>query len=593
MHTTYKFVDRKIIIKVKDRICDNAEELLSSTLFKEVLTRSIHNLQKKNPLLLKIFGKEPSQINKKDIQTLINILQYLSKMTIDHIPKLVPHSESFIKDPHVLNSFVEYIYNFWREFERFIICDSKSNSFDKRPYRTFNATIESLTHLIRGTYRDIEENIIAKHPNVYRQVRAGAEIATIALPKEIPFPAECYKKLNTIPMIRQILLYPPLLINPPMNKRTGAFEEVKQNPLDCIDIHKDEWLCFPAKVGSLLINIYFHEKFYDLGFALSNLFELAEDECLNRAPDAVYLFGVPGNSLDHFSAFPTIYYDDIKNNMLVSAVPNRNEFGYFGYLKKMVLTLYNIIMMKKGKLPFHGAMVKIFLKENQSKTILLIGDTGAGKSETLEALRTIGNEQIEDIVIIADDMGSLSMDESGEVLGYGTEIGAFVRLDDLQPGYAFGQLDRTIIMNPTQTNARVVLPVTTYKNIIQGYPVNYILYANNYEEVDEDHPIIERINQPENAFNIFKEGTSMSKGTTTSTGLTHTYFVNVFGAIQNKIMHNEIAHRFFNYFFEKKIFVGQIRTRLGINGWERKGPQEAAKELLKMIESNNANAQNE
>ena len=34
-------------------------------------------------------------------------------------------------------------------------------------------------------------------------------------------------------------------------------------------------------------------------------------------------------------------------------------------------------------------------------------------------------------------MGSLQIRE-GEVVGLGTEIGAFVRLDDLQPGYAYG-----------------------------------------------------------------------------------------------------------------------------------------------------------
>ena len=73
-----------------------------------------------------------------------------------------------------------------------------------------------------------------------------------------------------------------------------------------------------------------------------------------------------------------------------------------------------------------------------------------------------------DITIIADDMGSLELQPDGCVTGYGTETGAFVRLDDLQPGFAFGQIDRTIIMSPAQVNARVVLPVTTFENVMQG-----------------------------------------------------------------------------------------------------------------------------
>ncbi len=69
-------------------------------------------------------------------------------------------------------------------------------------------------------------------------------------------------------------------------------------------------------------------------------------------------------------------------------------------------------------------------------------------------------------------------------IGYGTEIGAFLRLDDLQPGYAFGHLDRSIIMNPSQVNARIVFPVTRFETVVQGHKIDYILYANNYEEID-------------------------------------------------------------------------------------------------------------
>ncbi len=47
-----------------------------------------------------------------------------------------------------------------------------------------------------------------------------------------------------------------------------------------------------------------------------------------------------------------------------------------------------------------------------------------------------------------------------------------MRLDDLQPGYAFGQLDRSIIMNPNQVNSRIVLPVTTYEHVMKGYRAN-------------------------------------------------------------------------------------------------------------------------
>jgi hypothetical protein len=580
---TYKFVDDKVILRVRDRICDSTEELISSELFYEITRRFVQDLKRKQSPLLQVFGKPPEEIDDSDIQLLIQVFLVLSKMNMEAVPKLIEGGERIIAYPAILLELVESLYNYWREFDRLIICDSTGDNLDQRPYRTFNATVESLMHLVRQAYRDVQENISGIHPNIYRQIHAGAEVAVIALPKEVVLPKGSYQKLCDIAVIRQILLYPPLLLNPGMNKRTGIFERIAQNPLEKVELDSGEWLCYPAKVGSLLIMVYVHEKFFDLGMSLCNLFELADDEFLERPVDAIFLYGVPGSVLDDLAPLPVVFFDDVEQNMLVAACPNKDQFSYFGYLKKMVLTLHNIKMMKLGRLPFHGAMTRIVTRDDLSLTILLIGDTGAGKSETLEALRTMGVDQVKEITIIADDMGSLEISPAGKVIGYGSEVGAFVRLDDLQPGYAFGQLDRAIIMNPNQANARVVLPVTTYDQVMKGYAVDMVLYANNYEQIDDDHPIIEQLNGLETALHVFRQGTAMSKGTTSSTGLVHTYFVNIFGALQYRLEHERLAQRFFEQLFQNKVFVGQLRTRLGVVGWERKGPEEAARALLERI----------
>lgn len=580
---TCSFVDHKVILRIRDRICENSEELLDSELFVSIVSRYVSDLKKKDSSLLGVFGKDAQKIRQADIDLLIRVLQILGKMSLDAVPKLLENSEHFCKDPSLLLAFVEGLYNYWRTFERFIICDSTLEAFDKRPYRTFDATIEALMHLVRQTYRDIEEHITGQHPNVYRQVHAGAEMAIIALPKKMEFPGPSYDKLKDIPLIRQLLLYPPLLLDPPMNKRSGRFERIDKNPLDLVDLNKEEWLCYPAKVGTLLILVYVHEKFYELGFSLCNLFEPAEDDFLNRTPDALYLYGVPGDALNELAPLPTVFYDDPENSIMVGACPNEARFGYYGYLKKMILTLHNITMMKRGKMPFHGAMVRILSRNGKEKNILIIGESGTGKSETLEALRIIGDEKIREMVIIADDMGSLGLNKDGKPLAYGTEIGAFVRLDDLQPGYAFGQLDRSIIMSPGKVNSRIILPVTTYEELVKGTTVDMVLYANNYEEVDEDHPLIDKLESAESALHVFREGTAMSKGTTTATGLVHSYFANIFGPVQYKALHEKIAGDFFRSFYRQNIFVGQLRTRLGIPGYEQKGPEAAAQALMEML----------
>ncbi len=579
--STLRIIGNKVVLNIRERMCETAEEMLGSEKFRQVLDHCIDTLKSKNSPLLDIFVNRTP--DKAAVTDLVKTLTFLVKYENKLVPHIFENSTVFLRNLDRLAGFVEYLYDYWRSFDRFIVNDSEGDRLDKRPYRTFNETVEQLTHLVRTVYRQIQENITGSHPNVYRQVPAGAEMSVISLPKKISYKGEKYKKLEAIPVIRQMLIYPPLVIQQPMNKRTGHFKKIEKNPIDLVDLNPEEWLCYPAKIGKQLIMVYFHLNFFELGFSQCNLFQLADDQDLKRKPDALFIYGVHGNVLDGLASSPTVFYEDNENGIFVGAVPVRPEFGYFGYLKKMVLTLHNSIIMKSGNMPFHGAMVKILLQGNKEATILMMGDTGAGKSETLEAFRVLAEKHIRELTIIADDMGSIELDENGAPIGYGTEIGAFLRLDDLQPGYAYGHLDRSIIMNPSQVNARIIIPVTKFETVIQGHKIDYILYANNYEEIDSDHPVIERFSSAETALETFRAGAVMSKGTTTSSGLVHTYFANIFGPPEYRELHEEIVKRYFDAFFRNKVFVGQMRTRLGIPGYEASGPSEAAMELLKII----------
>ncbi len=75
----------------------------------------------------------------------------------------------------------------------------------------------------------------------------------------------------------------------------------------------------------------------------------------------------------------------------------------------------------------------------------------------------------------------------------------------------------------------------------------------------------------------------MSKGTTTTSGLVKTYFANIFGPDQYQDLHEPLAQEYFRAFFERGTYVGQLRTRLGLSGQERSGPEEAARALLELL----------
>ena len=138
-------------------------------------------------------------------------------------------------------------------------------------------------------------------------------------------------------------------------------------------------------------------------------------------------------------------------------------------------------------------------------------------------------------------------------------------------------------MSPNRVNARVVLPVTTLEEVLRGYSVDYLLYANNYEAVDDGHPVLERLPEQEAALAIFAGGTAMSRGTTTSTGLTNSYFANPFGPAQRREQHEALAGKTFAAAYAAGVYVGQLRTQLGLPGAESGGPRAAAEALLQLI----------
>ena len=246
----------------------------------------------------------------------------------------------------------------------------------------------------------------------------------------------------------------------------------------------------------------------------------------------------------------------------------------------MLLTLHNIKKLEEGSLPIHGAMVNIVLRNGKESNIVIMGDSGAGKSESLEAFRTLNQKYIKHMRIVFDDMGFLKIENDGKIKGYGTEIGAFVRVDDLDSGYAFEQLDRGIFTNPDKINARVTIPISTYEIISKGYEVDILLYANNYEDSDKKIKFYDNVDE---SIQIFEDGARKAKGTTSEKGLVKSYFANPFGAVQERETNEKLVRIYFKKMFDLGVQVGEINTSLAVDGKEKDGPRNAAEELFELI----------
>lgn len=313
------------------------------------------------------------------------------------------------------------------------------------------------------------------------------------------------------------------------------------------------------------------------GIGVSNLFEMAtETEYIGKKPDMIYVFGYP----DGYEEKRTFYYKDKKNDILIGYANYCDDIDYFGYMKKMLLTLHNVKQIEQKRLPIHGAMVNIVLRNGKESNIIIVGgDSGAGKSESLEAFRTLNEKYIRHMRVIFDDMGYLKKEEDGTIKAYGTEIGAFVRVDDLDPAYAFEQLDKGVYTNMDQVNARVTIPISTYEVISKGYPIDYFLYANNYNEADKKILIYDNLDK---AISVFEDGARKAKGTTTEKGLVKSYFANPFGPVQEREA-TELVRSYFKEMKDAGVEIGEMHTSLAIDGKTKDGPREAAEELFDLI----------
>lgn len=580
MKKEFSMSNDKVIINFTAKYCSTFEGVLESEGFRRVLDSYLRRIQNKRTLSYRYLSKA---LNSEDIlelrRDLMRAFKFLTVMNVKEIVEFNEKYTELLTQKEELIGLVEELYLFWRRLERYTLING--GRVDSGLARiSFTEANDALSKLILRLYRKVEKNILDKQPKVFRQIPAGGNSCIMINKILWPIP-NGYEALENIPFIDSILLETPFITYPKRNTRTGMFSEVYENPLKYANINEDHWFCYPAKVGELLAYIYFHRDYMAHGITLCNLFEMArKEECRGRKPDMIYVFGA--NDEDGDEGLKTVFYDDKENDIMLGYVNHSEEIDYFGYMKKMTLTLHNLIMIKRGNLPIHGAMVNITLKDGKTANVAIMGDSGAGKSESLEAFRTLGEEHISNMTIIFDDMGTFKL-KDGKIFGYGTETGAFVRLDDLDQGYAFKEMDRSIFMNPDKTNARLVMPVAPYNEIIKGYEIDLFYYANNYDEVEEGGNSISYFENAKDAIKVFKSGARMAKGTTSEKGLVESYFANPFGPAQKQEETDKLLDKYFNAMFDGTVKVGQLRTCLGVKGQEKVGPRNAALELFEEI----------
>ncbi|MDR1707618.1 phosphoenolpyruvate carboxykinase [Dysgonomonas sp.] len=565
----------RVMINFTLKYCDTKQKLLNSYGFRRVVESFIKQVLKKDEVVIYDFYIDHFTNEDDLVNSFIEVLKLLTVFEVREVVAVDNKYSKFFEDKDLFIEVTELLFAYWKKLERYTIVRNNRLGEGLQNVRFIQAN-DMFNELILSTGRRIQTTVNGHETRIFRQSVAGANAGLTLNDVSWNCPME-YKGLASIPFISTVVFQPPYISYTKRNTRDGIFQEHSQNPLENIVLNEDDWFVFPVKVGHKLTFVYFHKDFMVHGIGLSNLFELAtENEYIGRKPEMIYVFGYP----DGHEEKRTFYYKDKKNDILIGYANYCDDIDYFGYMKKMLLTLHNVKQIEDKCLPIHGAMVNIVLRNGTESNIIIMGDSGAGKSESLEAFRTLNENYIRHMRVIFDDMGYLKKEDDGSIKAYGTEIGAFVRVDDLDPAYAFAQLDRGVYTNMDKVNARVTIPISTYEIISRGYPIDYFLYANNYNEADKKILIYDDLDK---AINVFEDGARKAKGTTTEKGLVKSYFANPFGPVQERKATEKLVRSYFKEMKDAGVLIGEIHTSLAIDGRAKDGPREAAEELFTLI----------
>ena len=551
------------IINFAAEYANSEEQLLKSATFSNFVHYYIDYLKEANEELY--YYVVAGHTAREATVEILRLFRMMRVFKMDEIESI------YLNDKGRLLEFIEEMYNFWKRHQRFSVL--KAGGTAQLQQSNFVQADSNFNKLIRNIYRSISETLMERNNRVYRQLQAGTNAALLLANVNVKL-SDKYAALKNIDMVTSVMLRTPMILHPRSNKRTGMFTETDVNPITYFKGSSDDFFCYPIKIGTLTCLVYFHRDFISSACSMGNLFELATVEELRKKPDMIVLFG------NEDGKDATDFYYDEEEDLWVGCLSHNEKIEYFGYMKKMCLTLHNLVQMRRGWLPIHGAFVNITLKNGKRKGIMLMGDSGAGKSESIEALKNVGKDVIKNIEVVFDDMGTIHL-EDGVPYGQGTEVGAFIRLDDLDPGTPYRDMDRSIFMNPeSSNNARVITPAAPYEVISMNHKIDLFAYANNYD----DKLGLARFETLEKAKETCVEGKRMAKGTTQEVGISTTYFANPFGPMQQQDVCDPLIDQVFKALRDNGVFVGEIYTHLGLSKENRDGINLAAQQLLEFIE---------
>ena len=413
-----------------------------------------------------------------------------------------------------------------------------------------------------------------------------------------------YSKLNKVPLTTHADMRTGIHYTTHANKRAFPFFALNHNPFKNKEFSPTDYVAIPFEVGSWNIIAYIHKSrgCIELEPGLLNLFPFSKVRKLSgKKPDGIFIFGCPNSSMKDLG-----YYFDKENDLLVGLIPNIDDCKYFGYGKKPILTLHNVLCILNNHLPLHCGCTRYVVKFDP----------------------TTNEPYISDSFIKADDMGRASLftsvdNQFKENVPYffGTETGAFACLDGFSEHTKMQMEGREIGYNKhAGTNARQIVPVTNYSEVSTGSELDILLYLNNYDLIEKGKSCMNVNMQVDEALEYFRKGARVAAGSTqTHRGKVEiSYWANPFPLLKDENWndlpeHEDLSEKFkviekkFFDIIRKRVDSGEMKigvahsmlmagvyaentderlTDCGFNNRdlvEHEGPERAAKDMINLI----------
>lgn len=358
-----------------------------------------------------------------------------------------------------------------------------------------------------------------------------------------------YSSLSKTPMTTAADMRTGVYYTTYANKRAFPFYALGHNPFKNDLFNPEDYVAIPFEVGAWNILCYIHKSrgCVEMEPGLLNLFPFSNIKNItDKQPDGVFIFGCPNSDMNDLG-----YYHDKKNNLLVGLIPNIDECKYFGYGKKPILTLHNVLCILNGDLPLHCGATRYVVRFDEKTNEPYIFDS----------------------FIKADDMGRAKLekkDESSVPYFYGTETGAFACLDGFSEHAKMQMEGREIGYNKhSGTNARQIVPVTEYSEISTGSEIDVLLYLNNYEIIPPGKSCMNTDMTVDEALDHFRSGARVAAGSTqTHRGdVEISYWANPFPLLKEKdgtiITNHEELYEKFEKIEEKFFDIVRERVKQG------------------------------